>query len=129
MTLSSQNVENGSSINITAKFDPTIGSNFLRDMLCVYTHPGGGITRLTTYDSFYSKKIVIIPSLPASELARLSIVSSVNQTVLTISPITFEDEKRQFYCAVEYYPGLPFSAIRSEQYMLENVYSKFLLTF
>ena len=128
VTISSPDIRNGSSINLTATFDPTVGDSTLKDMVCEYTKPGGGTpnTRLTTYHTGV-KQIVPSSTLTASESARLTIVSSGNPMVLTIAPIIFEDEKRQFFCTLDYYSGLPVINIKSEQHTLENVYSKLLI--
>ena len=126
--ISSPDIQNGTSICMTATFEPTVGNSSLRDLICQYTQPGGGapITRLTSYRPGFN---LIIPAatLTASESARLTIVSPFNPMVLTIAPIAFEDEKRQFFCTLEYYIGRPAFSIRSEQHTLENVYSKLLI--
>ena len=128
VTISSPDIQNGSSINMTATFDPTVGDVNLKDVVCEYTQPGGGApnTRLTSYRPGFN---IIIPAatLTASESARLTIVSTGNPMVLTIAPIAFEDEKRQFFCTLEYYIGIPAFSVRSEQHTLENVYSKLLI--
>ena len=127
MTISSQSILNGSPLNVTAKFDPTIGNSNLKDMICEYSNPRRGeTTRLTTYHTV-AQQIIFGASLSAHELARLKLTSSVNETVITVSPITFDDEKRIFYCSVEYYVGLLAFYIRSDQHILETVYSKLLL--
>ena len=128
VTISSPDIQNGSSINMTAAFDPTVGNSSLKDVIFQYTQPGGGTpnTRLTTYH-IGAKQIIPALTLPASVSARLTIVSSGNPMVLTIAPITFDDEKRQFFCSLEYYIGLSAFIIRSKQHTLENVYSKFLI--
>ena len=127
VNISSPDIQNGSSISMTATFDPRIGNSSLKDVVCAYTQPGGGTpnTPLTTYHTGV-QQITLAP-LPASESARLTIVSSGNPMVLTIAPIVFEDEKRQFFCTLDYYSGLTIFRIRSEQHTLENVYSKLLL--
>ena len=61
--------------------------------------------------------------LDSSVTARLNITSAVEPMVLTVSPITFDDEKRSFFCELEYYAG-SIVTITSEKYILENVYSK-----
>ena len=128
VNISSPDIQNGSSISITATFDPTVGNNSLKDVICEYTQPGGGTpnTRLTTYHTGV-KQIIPDAFLAASESARLTIVLSRNPLLLTIAPITFEDEKRQFFCTLEYYNGPAIINIKSEQYTLENVYSKLLI--
>ena len=128
VTISSPDIQNGSSINMTAAFDPTVGDSNLKDVVCEYTKPGGGTphTRLTTYHAGV-KQIIPSSSIKASESARLAIVSSGNPMVLTIAQITFKDEKRQFFCTVEYYSGLVAISIESEKHTLENVYSKLLI--
>ena len=128
VTISSPDIQNGSSIKMTATFDPTVGDVNLKDVVCEYTQPGGGPpnTRLTTYHTGLNQ---IVPSstLTATESARLTVVLSGNPMVLTVDPIAFEDEKRQFFCTLEYYSGLPIINIKSEQHTLENVYSKLLI--
>ena len=128
VTISSPDIQNGSSINMTATFDPTVRSSSLSDVLCQYTQPGGGTpnTLLTKYHTGV-KYIIPHADLTASESARLTIVSSGNPMVLTIAPIAFEDEKREFFCTLEYYIGLSVFRIRSERHTLENVYSKLLV--
>ena len=128
VNISSPDIQNGSSVTMTAIFDPTVGNSSLKDVVCQYTQPGGGTpnTRLTTYHTGV-KQIIPALSLAASESARLSIVSSSSPMVLTITPITFEDEKRQCFCTLEYYVGLSGKSIRSELHTMENVYSKLLI--
>ena len=128
VTISSPDIQNGSSINMTAAFDPTVGDSNLKDVVCEYTKPSGGTphTRLATYHAGV-KQIIPSSSIKASESARLAIVSSGNPMVLTIAPITFKDEKRQFFCTVEYYSGLVAISKESEKHTLENVYSKLLI--
>ena len=127
-TISSPDIQNGSSINMTAAFDPTVGDINLKDVVCEYTQPGGGTpnTRLTSYDTRFHE-VGPATSLTAFESARLTIVSPFNPMVLTIAPITFKDEKRMFFCILEYYNGRPAFSIKSEQHILENVYSKLLI--
>ena len=129
MTLSSPDIQYGSPLSITATFDPSVGDPNLKDMLCEYTQPGGSSPnfRLTTYHTG-ARQIILATTLTPSESARLTIASSGNPMVLTIAPIAFEDEKRQFFCTVEYYVGLAASSIRSELRILENVYSKFFFS-
>ena len=128
VTISSPDIRNGSSISMTATFDPTVGGSSFKDLICAYTQPGGGTpnTALTTYHTGV-KQIIHDSSLSASDSARLTIVSPFNPMVLTIAPIAFEDEKRQFFCKLEYYIGLSANSIRSEKHTLENVYSKLLI--
>ena len=128
VTISSPDIQNGSSVNMTATFDPTVGDSNFKDLICAYTQPGGGApnTHLTTYHAGV-QQIIPDATLAASESARLTIVSPFNPMVLTIAPITFEDEKRQFFCTLEYYIGLAVISIESEQHTLENVYSKLLI--
>ena len=126
--ISSPDIQNGSSISMTATFDPTVGNSSFKDLNCEYTKPGGGTpnTRLTTYHTGV-KQIIPDSSLSASELARLTIVSPFSPMVPTITPIVLEDEKRKFFCTLEYYSGLAAISIESEQHTLENVYSKLLI--
>ena len=128
VNISSPDIQNGSSISMTATFDPTVGNSSLSDVICQYTQPGGGTpnTPLTTYHIGF-KQITPHADITASGSARLTIVSPFDPMVLTIVPITFEDEKRQFFCTLEYYIGLSVFRIRSERHILENVYSKLLI--
>ena len=130
MTLSSQNIQNGSSLDILAKFDPAIGTSNFNNVYYSYSISGeAGSKRLTSY-LISRKRIVINSALPSSEFSRLTIASSANQTVLTISPITFDDEKRVFFCSLEYIvSGSILITIRSRLHTLENVYSKLLIAF
>ena len=128
VNISSPDIQTGSSISMTATFEPTVGNSSLKNVVCQHTQPGGGRpnTRLTTYSTRFHE---IFPdaSLPASESARLTIVSPFNPMVLIIAPIAFEDEKRKFFCTLEYYVGRSAFKIRSERHTLENVYSKLLI--
>ena len=128
VTFSSPDIQNGSSISMTATFDPTVGNSSLSDVVCQYTQPGGGPpnTRLTNYHNG-ANQMIPAATLTASESARLTLVSTGNPMMLTIAPITFEDEKRKFFCTLKYYVGLSAVIIRSKQHTLENVYSKFLI--
>ena len=131
VTTSSPNIQNGSSLTLTAAFDPTIGEAALISMRCEYSDPAGGApTRLTFYNAL-KKQIVKEAGLSAYITARVNITSNGNPMVLVISPITFEDEKRLFYCILRYYDpdGNLQPPLRSEQYRLENVYSKYLLIY
>ena len=129
MTISSQNIQNGSLLTLTATCDPIVGANTLRDLKCKYSDPAGGTaTVLTAYNSF-KKQIVKRTSLSAYNKARFNITSPGNPMILVFSPITFDDEKRVFSCTLEYYdPDGNFQTpITSEQHRLENVYSEWLL--
>ena len=124
VTISSQNVLNGTFINMTAIFDPTIGSPLLRDLECGYTNPGGILfTPLTLYNSFIKRIQNKVLSSNTADIARLNITSTGNPMVLEISPIIFEDEKRTFHCVLHYYDrdGNPFN-LDSQKITLDNVY-------
>ena len=41
ITLSSQNILNGTYIKMTAAYDPTLGDRFFKELHCGYTKPGG----------------------------------------------------------------------------------------
>ena len=129
VTISSQNIQNGSSLTLTATFNRTHGAYALFDLRCKFSDPAGGApTDLTTYN-YINRQIIKNPSLTAFDRARLNITSPVNPMVLAISPITFDDEKRLFYCALKYADadGNLHPDITSEQHRLENVYSEWLL--
>ena len=65
VTISPQNIQNGSLLILTATFDPIVGANTLRDLVCKYGDPAGGApTDLTAYNSF-KKQIVKEASLSA----------------------------------------------------------------
>ena len=120
LTLSSQNIRNGSSLTLTAEFDPALGENALNDLQC------GADKRLTEYNRFL-RKITINSRLSLNDSARLSITSSGSTMSLVISPITFDDEKKTFNCILSYYdPGGTLLTMVSRQHRLENVYSKLL---
>ena len=129
VTISSQNIQNGSLLTLTVTCDPTVGASTFSDLICTYSDPAGGApTDLTKYN-FAKKQIVKEPSLSGYNRERVNITSPVNPMVLVISPITFDDEKRLFYCVLIYYDadGNLQPAITSEQLRLENVYSEWLL--
>ena len=126
VSISSQNIQNGSLLILKATFDPTVGANTFNDLRCKYSDPAGGtVTVLTAYNTV-KKQIVKGPSLSAYNKARVNITSPGNPMILVISPITFEDEKRLFSCDLRYYDaGGNFQLdIKSEQHRLENVYSE-----
>ena len=125
VTISSQNILNGSSINMTAAFD--VGSNTLNNIRCGYTSPGGSaLTSLTTYNIIL-KVFQIDSSLDSADRARLNLTSSGNPMLLNISPITFEDEKRTFYCVLQYYDGVgTLHTLNSQKTTLEHVYCTYL---
>ena len=128
VTISSQNIQNGSLLTLTATCDPIVGANTFVDLICKYSDPAGGApTDLTKYN-FIKKQIIKDPSLTAYIRARVNITSPGNPMVLEISPITFDDEKRQFYCVLSYYDtdGNVQPPITSEKHRLENVYSEWL---
>ena len=129
VTISSQNIQNGSVLTLTATCDPIVGARTFADLRCIYSGPAGvGATGLTEYN-FFQKKIIQDVSLSAYNRERVNITSPVNPMVLVISPITFEDEKKLFYCILRYADayGNVQPAITSEQHRLENVYSEWLL--
>ena len=128
VSISSQNIQNGSLLTLTATCDPTVGASTFVDLVCKYSDPvGGAPTYLTTYN-FIINQIVKEPSLSTYNIARVNITSSLNPMVLVISPITFDDEKRVFYCVLRYAnaAGTIQPDITSEQHRLENVYSEWL---
>ena len=127
VTISSQHIQNGSLLTLAAAYDPSIGTFTFSDLQCEYSDPAGGApTRLTVHNIFL-RQIVKEPALSAYNKARINITSAGNPMVLVISPITFEDEKRLFYCNLRFYgpDGNFMPPTQSGQYMLENVYSKF----
>ena len=127
LTISSQNVKNGTSITLTAVSDPPTGTADVNNLQCGYTEPDGtGFTQLTTYNSHPSRlRVEVNTALPSSLHARLNITSARNPVILDISSITFGDEKRQFYCALQYYDAsLNIFTMISQKHTLENVYSK-----
>ena len=125
LTISSRNVLNGTSIKMTAAYDPTLGNRFFKELECGYTNPGGILfTSLTEYSSF-NNRIETDPALTAAQSARLNITSTGNPMTLEISPIIIEDEKRTFYCRLNYYDSGGVARItESQKYHLENVYCK-----
>ena len=125
VTLSSHNIENGTSMNLTAAFDPTVGSALLSDVSCRYIQPGGsGYIAITRYNTV-QKKIMVHTSLSSSQRSRINIMSSGNPMILTISNIIFADEKTSFYCHLIYYDSLGnFLSMESDNQILENVYSE-----
>ena len=130
VTISNQTIQNGSSLTFTATYDPTIGQRTFNNLECDYTDStGGSPTRLTEYSSFNSE-IIIERSLSAADKARLNITSPVNPMVLVISPIMFSDEKRLFYCNLKYFDSVGNPLIlESQRHRLENVYSKYTLSY
>ena len=129
VTISSQNIQNGSLLILTATFDPAVDRSTFKDLICKYSDPAGGApTDLTTYNSF-KKQIVKEASLSGYNRARVNITSPGNPMSLVISPITLDDEKRVFSCTLEYYDagGTLQLPITSEKHRLENVYSEWML--
>ena len=127
MTLSSQNVQNGTSIRLTAVFDPPIGNANFDDLSCGYTKPDGtGFTLLAKYNSHSSRlRVEVNSALSQSLQARLNVSAATNPMMLDISSITFGDEKRQFYCTLDYFDAsLNIVPLESQRDILENVYSK-----
>ena len=128
VTISSQNIQNGSLLTLTATCDPAVSASTFVDLVCRYSDPAGGApTDLTKY-FFIDRQIIKEPSLSAYNKARVNITSNVSPMVLIMSPITFDDEKRLFYCVLTYVDAdrNP-HALASKQYRLENVYSEWLL--
>ena len=114
--ISSPNVLNGTSIKMTAAYDPTLGNHFFKELECGYTNPGAIL---------FKSMILKHPALTAAESARLTITSTGNPMILEISPIIFADEKRSFYCVLHYYDrdGNSFH-VDSQKITLDNVYCK-----
>ena len=129
VTISSQNIQNGSLLTLTATCDPIVGASTFADLRCKYSDPAGGTATILTEYNFFQKKIIKDPSLSGYSRERVNITSPFNPMVLVISPITFDDEKRQFDCVLSYADALGNvqPAIPSEQHRLENVYSEWLL--
>jgi len=129
VTISSQNVQNGSLLTLTATYDPIVGASTFADLRCKYSDPTGVVATDLTQYNFGKGQIVKEPTLSAYDKARVNIASLNNTLVLVISPITFDDEKRLFYCVLKYYDA-DFNLqppITSEQHRLENVYSPAVL--
>jgi len=117
LTLSSHNVQDGSSLILTAEFDPALGESAFNDLQC------GADKRFTKYNSSL-RMITIHPDLSPSDSKRLNITASGRTMVLVISPITFGDEKTSFNCILWYNnSGGTLQSIASKQHRLENVYS------
>ena len=125
VTLSSENVRNGTSMSLTASFDPNTGSSRLDDLECGYLNPASGLILSFTKYNRVLTKLELKNSLPSAMKARLSMISSGNPMVLNISQITFVDEKRAFFCVLHYYDSLgnPFNT-ESKRITLDNVYCK-----
>ena len=122
-TISSQNIRNGTSINMTATFD--VGSNTLNNIRCGYSPDGSVLTTLTTYNI-----VLKVWNLVSAHSARLTLKSSGNPMLLNISPITFEDEKRTFYCVLQYYDGVgTLHTLNSQKTTLDNVYCKYSINY
>ena len=129
VTISSQNIQNGSLLTLTATCDPTVGGNRFVDLSCKYRDSAGGTaTDLTEYN-FHKKQIIKQTGLSTYNKARVNITSPGNPMVLVLSPITFDDEKRLFYCSLKYADAALNTQrpIISELHRLENVYSECLL--
>ena len=119
--ISSQNALNGTSIDLLASF--RVGNNTMDNFRCGYTNPGGSLfTSLTAYNVVL-KRVHIEPTLDSADRARLTMKSSGNPMLLNISPITFEDEKRTFYCILYYYDSVgTLHTSHSQKTTLDNVY-------
>ena len=129
VSISSQNIQNGSLLTLTATCDPIVAASTFADLRCKYSDPAGvATTDLTAYNHI-KRQMIKDPSLSAYNRARVNITSRVSPMILVISPITFDDEKRLFYCEIRYTDadGNVQPAITSEQHRLENVYSESLL--
>ena len=129
VTISSQNIQNGSLLTLTATCDPNVGASTFSDLICKYSDPAGGAPTDITKYNFPKKQIVKEPSLTGYNRERVNITSPVNPVVLVISPISFDDEKRLFHCVLIYYDadGNLQPPIKSEHHRLENIYSECLL--
>ena len=123
-TISSQNILNGTSVDLTATF--RLGINTLNNIRCGYSPGGSAFTTLTSYN-IVLKVFQIDPSLDSAHRSRLSLTSSGNPMLLSISPITFDDEKRKFYCVLQYYDSVgTLHNLESQKITLDNVYCKYL---
>ena len=125
VTLSSRSIQNGTSMNLTAAFDPTVGSGLLSDVSCRYINPGeSGYIAITKYNT-RKTEIIFDAGLSSSQRSRMSITSSGNATILTISNIIFSDEKTSYYCHLAYYDSDDnLLSMNSNTQILENVYSE-----
>ena len=124
VTISRQNVQNGTSITLTAVSDPPTGTADVNSFQCGYTEPdGSGFTQLTTYHSHPSRlRVEVNTALPLSLQERLNISSARNPVILDISSITFADERRQFYCILHYYDASLNILIKtSQKHTLESI--------
>ena len=110
---------------MTAAYDPTLGNHFFKELDCGYTNPVGILfTSLTEYNSF-KNTIIRNSALTAAENARVNITSRGNPLMLEIFPMIFEDEKRTFYCRLNYYDcGGTIQTTESQKLQLENVFCK-----
>ena len=129
VTISSQNIENGSLLTLTATCNPIVGANTFVDLRCKYSDPAGSTATDLTQYNFIKKQVIKDVGLSEYNKVRVNITSPVNPLVLVISPITFDDEKRLFYCDLRYADaaGNVQPSKESEQHRLENVYSEWLL--
>ena len=125
VTLSSHNIQNGTSMNLIAAFDPAVGNSSLFDVSCRYIPPSGGAFITITKYNTRKNEIIFDTGLSSSQRSRMSITSSGNAMILTISNIIFSDEKTSYYCHLAYYDSDDnLVSMDSNTQILENVYSE-----
>ena len=112
-------------MNLTAAFDPTVTSGLLSDVSCRYINPGeSGYIAITKYNT-RETEIIFDAGLSSSQRSRMSITSSGNPMILTISNIIFSNEKTSYYCHLAYYDSDDnLLSMDSNTLILENVYSE-----
>ena len=110
---------------MTVNSDPPIAGSGFENMRCGYTAPNGNmLIQLTLYNRHATPPSMQIKGgLDPSVAGRLTLTSAVEPMVLTVSPITFDDEKRSFFCELDHFSGSVLT-VASEKRILENVYSK-----
>ena len=133
MQLSSPHIQNGSSLRINVTFSPPLGNERFSRFGLAFGQVFIGIVIPKTSILLWNRTIDRISfhkNLPASEKARMHIVSTHNPTSLDISSITFADDNRLLVTFVEYNDSIGINATNEKKTVSSDtrikVYSKLL---
>ena len=124
MSVSSVNVRVNGSLNITMlRFDPPCCTGFESlAFLYILDTPNAVERELAAYTRF-EKKFDLKDQLPLRFRGRVNISSA---HTITISPVTFADEKAKFYFKYKYFSGSGI-IVRSDRMGLQDVFGMYFI--
>ena len=130
MSLSSTNVMINGSLDITLlEVNPIIGSGDFERVDVHLVRPGGPVATIAEHRRRDSKFSLKTATMPNEYKERLNVSSALT---VTLSPVTFDDEKTTCYLSLLYYNTTlsSYKTVESKRIELENVYGmKFFTVF